>query len=269
MRSGRRIKGALAIVFLTREGLSFSPEVKPSKKCIAGDLDWAKLSRRSLISSLFIASPAAVLAVAPPPRNIIDVGGGFDLRSGNSLSNKDVVFPPSMEGLWNFERVVMQSEGDSYQAEVAWRSLGGASKPFNRPESYQTRFVKSALIGDSGVVLDRSFDIQSRSGNLNVRWSADAPDTVQSDKINLLVVQRSVELPSDNGFGSNELFRIQEGPFERACQVKRRFRRAFDADGNRVVEGLEIMKTFRVLDGVAGTEMPTSTTKSQIRLTRP
>jgi hypothetical protein len=257
------------MVLLIREALSFSSEVKPSKKCIAGDLDWAKLSRRSLLSSLFIASPAAALAVAVAPRNVIDVGGGFDLRSGDSLSNKDVVFPPSMEGLWNCERVVIQSEGDSYQAEVAWRSLGGGNKPLNGPESYQTRFVKSTLIGDSGVVLDRSFDIQSRSGNSNVQWSADAPDMVQSDKINLLVVQRSVELPSDNGFGSNELISIQEGPFERACRVKRRFRRAFDADGNRVVEGLEIMKTFRVLDHVAGTDLPTSTTKSQIRLTRP
>ena len=36
-----------------------------------------------------------------------------------------------------------------------------------------------------------------------------------------------------------------------------------------VVEGLEIVKTFRVLDGVAGVEMPTSTAKSKLRLTRP
>ena len=37
----------------------------------------------------------------------------------------------------------------------------------------------------------------------------------------------------------------------------------------QVVEGLEIVKTYRVLDGVAGIEFPTSTTKSTLRLTRP
>ena len=36
----------------------------------------------------------------------------------------------------------------------------------------------------------------------------------------------------------------------------------------RVVEGLEIVTTYRVLDGIAGTEYPTSTTKATIRLTR-
>lgn len=43
-------------------------------------------------------------------------------------------------------------------------------------------------------------------------------------------------------------------------QVKRQ--QAFDGAGNRVVAGLEIMNTFRVLDGVvAATEIPNSTTK--------
>jgi len=51
--------------------------------------------------------------------------------------------------------------------------------------------------------------------------------------------------------------------------VQRRFRRAFGKDGSRIVEGLEIVKTFRVMDGIAGTEMPTSTTKSSLRLARP
>ena len=45
-------------------------------------------------------------------------------------------------------------------------------------------------------------------------------------------------------------------------------RRNFEGD-QRVVEGLEVVKTFRVLDGVAGTEYPTSTIRSQLRLTRP
>ena len=62
-------------------------------------------------------------------------------------------------------------------------------------------------------------------------------------------------------FGSNRI--------QRAVKVQRRFRRAFGKDGSRIVEGLEIVKTFRVMDGIAGTEMPTSTTKSSLRLTRP
>lgn len=45
-------------------------------------------------------------------------------------------------------------------------------------------------------------------------------------------------------------------------------RRNFEGD-QRVVEGLEVVKTFRVLDGVAGTEYPTSSIRSQLRLTRP
>ena len=52
-------------------------------------------------------------------------------------------------------------------------------------------------------------------------------------------------------------------------RVQRRWRRAEAATGERVVEGLEIVKTYRVLDGVAGVEFPTSTTKSTLRLTRP
>lgn len=228
------------------------------------------ISRRIVLSTLplVIACPAVATEITSPPRAIIDVGGGTDIRSVSALPIKDVVFPPSIEGVWSEERVIILLEGDSYQAENAWRSLGGGGT-FTKPEFFLTRFISSNLIGDSGVVLDRGFDLQSRSGNKNVRWSVDDPNIVQSEKTNLRVVRRSVEPPSDDGFGSAELYSIQEGPFERAALVKRRFRRAFDADGNRIVEGLEIIKTFRVLDGVAGTEFPTSTLKSQIRLRRP
>ena len=53
-----------------------------------------------------------------------------------------------------------------------------------------------------------------------------------------------------------------------AARVQRRFRRALTPEGERLVEGLEILKTYRVLDGIAGVEYPTSTTKSLIRMTR-
>ena len=55
----------------------------------------------------------------------------------------------------------------------------------------------------------------------------------------------------------------------RLVRVKRRFRRAFAKDGRRVVEGLEIAKTYRVLDGVAEADLPTSSAKSTLRFERP
>ena len=154
-------------------------------------------------------------------------------------------------------------------AETAWKSLGGGKtgSSFKQAESFQVKFIKSDAISD-GVVLDRGFEMASRTKSQSVQWNLEEPNVLAYDKTKLSVVQRSVELPSDKGFGFNELYRIDEGPFTRATQVKRRYRRAFDDNGNRVVEGLEIMKTYRVLDGIAGTEIPTSLTKSQIRFTR-
>lgn len=226
-------------------------------------------ARRSFLASLMIAIPLKSEAVVQPPRSVVDVGGGFDLISGSSLSSKDVVYPQSTEGVWNCERVVTQSEGDSYMAETAWRSLGGGRLLVGKPETFQARFIKSSKIGDNGVVLDRGFEVASKTGSNNVNWDVEKPDILQFDKIRLTAVQRSVEIPSDKGWGSNELYRIEEGPYTRAAQVKRRYRRAFDENDNRVVEGVEIVKTFRVLDNVAGIEMPTSTTKAKIRMTRP
>jgi hypothetical protein len=243
------------------------------------------LDRRSFLvstSSLVALAPIVVGAVVPPePRNV-DVGGGFDLLSTDPrrfLSEKDAFYPSSMEGVWNCQRVVAQIDGDSFQAESAWRCLGGSgSLKVNALESFSTRYISStATIGNDGgvvndrIVNDRGFEMASRRQDAKiVSWNVEQPDALEYDNATkLLVVQRSVELPSDQGFGFNELIRIDDGPIMRAAKVKRRYRRAFDENGNRVVEGLEIMKTFRVLDGIAGTEFPTSTTKSQIRMTRP
>jgi len=153
----------------------------------------------------------------------------------------------------------------------------------------------------TGVIVDRVFEMESRlnekipqeqqtaGGNNNTNknigqrinndeggdFTAFKYETSKGATVELTVVERTIEAPSENGFGFNELIRIttaagglMPGNVIRAVRVKRRFRRAFDKDGNRVVEGLEIVKTFRVLDGVAG-EIPTSTTKSQIQFLRP
>lgn len=229
------------------------------------------VERREFLSLVILSGPVApAVAALPPASRDVDVGGGFDLLGSARPAEKDVIYPVSMEGLWVCNRVVTQTEGDSFQADSAWRALsGGSSLKVNQVEVFQTRFVQSSVIGDdTGVVMDRGYEVSSRGNISNLLWKVDEPDNLAYDKVTISVVKRSIEPPTDQGFGFNELYRIDDGLVTRAAQVKRRYWRAFDSNGNRVVEGLEIMKTFRVLDGVAGTEIPTSTTKSQIRLTR-
>ena len=108
--------------------------------------------------------------------------------------------------------------------------------------------------------------MDARVHGARVRWEAAAPDTLAYDRedggrgsaAELRVVQRAVEAPSDQGWGSNELVRIttstggllgQPG-FEilYAVRVQRRWRRAEAATGERVVEGL--LDRVEVLGGV-------------------
>lgn len=230
------------------------------------DTHWDR--RAFMVFTTLIAGPVSAQAITPVSRDV-DVGGGFDLLGKPRLAERDVIYPISMEGVWTCNRVVTQVEGDTFQAESAWRAMGGGNLRANKVETFSTKFVPSNLLEESvGVVTDRGYELSSRAQVSAVSWSADKPDFLEYDKTRVTVVKRTVEPPSDQGFGFNELYRIDDGLVTRAVQVKRRYRRAFDDSGNRVVEGLEIMKTFRVLDGVAGTEMPTSTTKSQLRLTR-
>jgi hypothetical protein len=241
---------------------------------------------------LLLSSSSAVSAVLPAQaqaRNIDTGPGGVDLYSSSSTSYpKDVLYPISMQGPWLVERIVTSMEGDAFQAETAWRSLGG-SGDFHKTETFLTRYLQQAaengnVDADSErfVILDRGYELQARSSGIissiskqsestTVVWTQQNPDTLKTDKVEIAVVQRKAEPPNDEGFGYNELYRVTEGPlFQRAARVQRRYRRAFDeTSGNRIIEGLEILKTYRVLDGVAGTEFPTSTTKSMIRMKRP
>ena len=219
----------------------------------------------------------------------------------------DALYPPSLLGLWRCERVVTSVEGDALQAEGAWRLLGGDGE-FRRPEAYLLRYVPQPgaeigpdgkMVGPSslspitgtdgrryfGVVLDRGFEADTRAHGASVAWDARAPNALKYERnsggrgsaAELKVLQRSVEEPSDKGWGSNELVRITTsagsvlGGFDvtYAARVQRRWRRGTTESGQRLVEGLEIVKTYRVLDGIAGVEYPTSTTKSALRLTRP
>ena len=218
------------------------------------------------------------------------IGGGFDIRTSTTTKGNDVIYPASMVGLWNCRRVVTSIEGDSGQAELAWKNLGGNGSIKNI-EAFTTRFllpgeelkVQNAytFYGELfvGVVLDRGYEIEARKQG-KAQWDIRSPDFLvyenDGSNVEVAVVQRKIEIPSVKGFGFNELYRITssaggvfgESKVQRAVRVQRRYRRATDDNGNRVVEGLEIMKTYRVLDGIAGVEMPTSTTKSQIKLRR-
>ncbi len=230
------------------------------------------------------------------------LGGGFDLTTSSTTKGVDVIYPRSMEGRWRCRRVVTSVEGDAGQAELAWRNLGGvagaggkSNSMLNYIESFDTEFlipsmsssmaVKNEYLFENevfrGAILDRGFEMESRTKSNNVIWNVDSPDMLSYERdgstVEIAVVQRKVEMPSEKGFGFDELYRITssaggifgENKVQRAVRVKRRYRRALDEEsGGRIVEGLEIMKTYRVLDGIAGVEMPTSTTKSQIKLTR-
>jgi len=238
----------------------------------------------------------------PPSQRIEGIGDGNDLMARGDGPANDVIYPASMAGTWQCQRVVTQVDGDSAQALGAWRILGGgggdATFLERKVETYNTGFIQPPqgvastydFDGDvlTGVVLDRGFEIDSRVQGAVVQWGAQAPNTLVYERrgsgsgsgnqaVELKVVTRKADLGGE-GFGFNELVRVTTGAgglflagqtVQRAARVQRRFRRAFSADGKaRVVEGLEIVKTYRVLDGIAG-ELPTSTTKSQLRLVRP
>ena len=177
-----------------------------------------------------------------------------------------------IEGRWTCERTVASVAGDKFQAGEAYRCLGGKANLLQEGsiELFETQYIDSPVIDISGVVVDRGFEISSRAKANDVQWNVEKPNVLVFDnKVKLVVVKRSVEVPSDKGFGFDELLRVEDGSTTRAVQIKRRYRRSYDDQGNRVVEGLEILKTFRVLDGIAGIEFPTSTVKSSIRLVRP
>ena len=254
-------------------------EPPPPSKHDATRREWfttTSVSIMSAASTLILP----VWAAAPPPVAMEGIGGGADIRTPLSATASDVTFPKSMEGVWQCRRIVTLVEGNADQALVSWKALGGSDDSLftnKRVETFLTRFITNQQTGET--VLDRGFELAQRSASSsNVQWEAAVPSILtykddQGQPVELAVIQRRTEPPTDQGFGFNELLRITEkapfGQVERCTQIKRRYRRAFDDQGNRVVEGLEIQKTFRVLDGIAGVEMPTSTTKTQIQMTRP
>ena len=221
------------------------------------------------------------------------IGGGLDLTVSTVPSNTDVIYPASLEGSWKCQRIVTSVEGDAGQAEVAWRCLGGAAiGDWKAVENYEVKLIlpqkgsiENSYMFDGkptkGVVLDRGIELEARSTDRKASWEEMDPTHYSYDqggRVTVLdVIQRKVDFPNEQGFGYNEVIKVttaaggifgEGNKVERAIRVQRRYRRALDGAGNRIVEGLELVKTYRVLDGVAGIEMPTSTTKSMIRWSR-
>lgn len=266
-------------------------------------------SRRALLTNLAVLHPLPAFAassqiIAPgfEASRVEGIGGGADMLSEKPPKIADVLYPPSMNGTWECKRIVTSVEGDAFQAEGAWRLLGGYGSDIKAPEAYRMRYIEQppdrpdgtrspgqSLVGLDGrnyfgVVLDRGFEMDQRVHGATVQWDARTPNALEYARAEggrggaaaVRVVQRSVEPPDDKGWGSNELLRItttanvlgQPTDIIYAARVQRRFRRALTPEGERLVEGLEILKTYRVLDGIAGVEYPTSTTKSLIRMTR-
>ncbi|CAB9508920.1 expressed unknown protein [Seminavis robusta] len=281
----------LSFLLLSQEtfGLSSLPLLAPSVDAVTAPSNyWDRRSFLGTITSggliLFLLPPS--IANAAPPRSV-DVGGGVDVaidtRNTVLSDPSNLVFPASMKGRYACQRTVVAVDGDVYQAQSAWKSLGGGKGNFfggnTVPESYETQLIPMMIANNNGgdnpkfTVVDRGYELASRTAISRdaVQWKVGQPNRIttaaSNNNVELAVIQRSVIPPNpEQGIlaGGQELIRITEGPFVRAVLIKQRFRQA----GDGVVEGLEIMKTYRVLDGIAGTEFPTSTTKSTLRWTR-
>ena len=236
------------------------------------------------LSPLIINPLSAVAAPSTTSNHVVEgFGGGFDIQGSQlPIGTSDVLFPPSLEGAWLCQRKVTLAEGDLFQAQQVWNAFSGTTTADLRKQPYESYLVQFTPTSDGKYTcLDRGMEVESRSQKQarDVHWDASRNNLAYSSgpqqaAVEWTVVDRKADLPSDEGFGgSNELFRISTGSglsaTTRAARVQRRFRRAYDDQGNRVVEGLEIVKTYRVLDGIAGVEMPTATVKSQLRLVRP
>lgn len=254
--------------------------------------------RRAFFTTTGLLLPSPAWAAASG-NSMVDVGRGVDVSidtSGARLSDpNNLVFPGSFAGRYACQRTIMSIEGDVYQAQSAWRGLGAnpghaVFAVGQAPEVYETQLIPIHDGTSNYAVVDRQFEWTSRStssssssaaasptlSSSSVQWNPQTPNTAQiGSTISWAIIQRSVILPNlDQGMvaGGQELVRIRDGTgplvaTTRAVQIKTRVRPA-PPGAPHDLEGLELVKTYRVLDGIAGTEFPTSTTKSLLKWKR-
>lgn len=262
------------------------------------DLIGAASSSHLLVAPKFSqAAPMVPIETSSGNVRVEEVGGGLDLLSPQRRTYSDAFYPSSMvDTNWKVQRIVTSVEGDLGQAALAWKLLGGSDdRAFTAKltEVYEAIFIappetmKDAYYEYDGkllqaAILDRGYELSSRTGLARdaVHWD-DKGDSLEytrnNDAVNLKIVRRKNELPTDSGFGSDEVYRILSsagGVFGgasiyRAVRLRRRFRRGYDdVTGTRILDCIEIATTHRVLDGIAGMEFPTSTVKTRMRYTQ-
>lgn len=242
-----------------------------------------------------------------------DIGRGLDLLSRDELSYAEAYYPSSMiDTSWTVRRVVTSVEGDVAQAAIAWRLLGGPNeRTFDAKiaEAYEANFISTPeSMGDAyyyyhdaypdgkssepsrhrAAILDRGRELSSRMGLTSdaVKWDVvgNSINYVRNENDGipayLDIVKRANEMPSDAGFGHDEVYRILSSAggwgsifantsVYRAVRVRRRYRRGYDENsGRRILDCIEVVTTHRVLDGIAGMEYPTSTCKSRMKYTQ-
>jgi len=259
-----------------------------------------------ILPSILCVQPSiANAATAPLPlqttsgiERVEGIGGGLDLLSPKPLSYSEVFYPNSMINTkWKVQRVITSVEGDLGQAALSWQLLGGADErafTSKLTEVYESTYISPPTTLDDAkyeyegkilqaAILDRGSELSSRTGvdrdtiQWDVKSNSVSYERNKDDKVNLTIVRRNNELPTDQGFGFDEICRIESsagGIFSgtnvyRAARVRRRYRRGFDeTTGQRILDAIEVVTTHRVLDGIAGIELPTSTTKSRLRYTQ-
>jgi len=245
---------------------------------ISDALSLSLLCRSSFISSIISATVPLFVTEAP---RVPDIGGGYDIMS-SSDANTDSISPVSLLGRWSCERTIISSDGDQEQAEMAFTLLGGGRDTFrgkgNTVEVYESTFVKPPTGSEDkftypldgsqvvGVILDRGQEIRSRKSdisdivydplNFNHVSYVKGEEGQGGKRVDIDAVSRQVFKPSEKGWGSNELLRVttQSPLLYRAIKVSRRYRRGYEGE-ERIVEGIEIVKTYRVIDGIAGVEV--------------
>ena len=258
-----------------------------------------------MASSICIHPSISQAAAAPLPlqttsgiERVEGIGGGLDLLSPKPLSSSEVFYPNSMINTkWKVQRVITSVEGDLGQAALAWQLLGGSDErafTSKLTEVYESTFTSPPTSLDDAkyeyegkilqaAILDRGSELSSRTGVANdtIQWGVKSNSISyarnKDDNVNLTIVRRNTELPTDQGFGFDDIYRIESsagGIFSganvyRAARVRRRYRRGFDeTNSKRILDAIEVVTTHRVLDGIAGIELPTSTTKSRLRYTQ-
>ncbi|KAJ1492133.1 hypothetical protein T484DRAFT_1881603, partial [Baffinella frigidus] len=190
---------------------------------------------------LGLLAGAALASAAPAFAEGKGAPSGGRLAGEKPLDpSKDVIFPAWLLGEWQCQRVVALVEGDAGQAALVWTALGGidgATFSGKTVESFATRFIASPPsiqnkyvfaceertrprlrdCGETlaGVVLDRGFETDARTHGASVAWDPSKPGSLQYQRstgsegaVEIAVVQRRVEVPSEKGWGGSELVSV-------------------------------------------------------------